>query len=63
MGEPLRSVTAVIHLKLHYGETEERPPTKRVGELVAEIVDRADQLSPEMQELILKFGEYMKQVG
>jgi len=62
MGVP-KSLTAIVHVRFHYEDVErtggDDGEPRRV-ELLSRIVERAADLSPELQKIL---GEFAKQVG
>lgn len=61
MFEPPKSLTATVHVRFHYKEPESEPVTKDETERIARILDRAAEMSPEMQEMFIKFADYLNQ--
>lgn len=57
-----KSLTAVVHVKFHYDETEPKPVSERDVEMVSQILTKASGLDPELQELLVKFAGHLSQV-
>jgi len=59
-----KSLTAVVHMKFHYedGEGGEVKPVSEVDiEMVSRILDKAAGLDPQVQEVLVKFADYLSQ--
>lgn len=54
-----KSLTAVIHIKFNYPEPEDKPVNEADMEMLSRILDRAAELEPELQELIVKFANHL----
>jgi len=61
--ESPKSLTAVVHVKFHYKEVEAKPVSEADIEMVSRILDQAAGLKPELQEVLVKFAEYLNQLG
>ncbi len=59
MIETPKSLTAVIHVKFNYHESEAKTPDAKEIEILSDILDQASNLSPEMQETVVKFADYL----
>jgi len=62
--ESPRTLTAVIRVRFNYKEEEEKKKEEASAsegelELINHILEQASQLSPEHQELLAKFAEYL----
>ncbi|GAH81942.1 unnamed protein product [marine sediment metagenome] len=57
-----KSLTAVVHVKFHYEETEPKPVSELDVEMVSQILAKASGLEPELQELLIKFAGHLNQV-
>jgi len=57
-----KSLTAIVHMRFHYEDVESTggDGEPRRAELLSRIVERAADLSPELQKIL---GEFAKQVG
>ena len=60
MIESPKSLTAVIHIRFHYGEAKTKA-TKRGIEALSKLLDQTSGLSPEHQELLIKFANHLKE--
>jgi len=56
-----RSLTAVVHVKFHYDEVEAKPVNERDIEMLSQILSKASGLEPELQQLLIKFADYLGQ--
>jgi len=57
-----KSLTAVVHVRFHYEEPEAKPPSQGEIQILSSLMDRASELNPEMQEVLVKFASYLKKV-
>lgn len=62
MIETPKSLTAVVHVKFNYRESAAKTPDAKEVEILSDILDQAADLSPEMQEIIVKFADYLGQL-
>jgi len=60
MIESPKSLTAVVHVRFHYGEAETKS-TERGVEALSKLFDQTSKLSPEHQELLVKFANHLKE--
>ena len=60
MIESPKSLTAVVHVRFHYGEAESKATGRRV-ETLSKLLDHASELRPEHQELLVKFANHLKE--
>lgn len=60
MMENPKSLTAVIHVNFKYGESESKKIGENEIEMLNKVLDKAYDLSPDMQEILIKFAAYMK---
>ena len=60
MLESPKSLTATIHVRFHYKEVEPGPVDAGETEIMSKVLDQAAELSPELQELLVKFADYLK---
>ena len=58
-----KSLTAVVHVKFHYGDSECKPVGEREIEMIGQLLQKASGLEPELQELLIKFAEFINQGG
>ncbi|MBU0847369.1 hypothetical protein KKH23_09325 [Patescibacteria group bacterium] len=60
-----KSLTAVVHVKFHYEDGEGKGGIKSVSdrdiEVISRVLDRAAGLEPELQEVLVKFADYLSQ--
>ena len=54
------SVTAIVHLKFHFDKESRKIIGEAEIQLIDELMAQASDLDPELQELLLKFANYMK---
>jgi len=59
MFETPKSLTAVVHVRFNYQESAAKTPDSEEIEILSNIVDQASNLSPEMQEIVVKFADYL----
>lgn len=57
-----KSLTAVVHVKFHYGEEETKQPGEAQVELLSNVMDSASEMSPELQEVLAQFADYLQKV-
>jgi len=50
-----KSLTAVVHVRLHYREAEAKATESSIG-MLSKLLDHASELSTEHQELLIKFA-------
>ncbi len=60
MIESPRSLTAVVHVRFHYGEAKTKA-TEGGVEALSKLFDHASELSSEYQELLVKFANHLKE--
>jgi hypothetical protein len=58
-----KSLTAVVHVNFHYEEEEAKPVSERDIEMISQILTKASGLEPELQNILVKFADYLNQVG
>lgn len=61
--ESPKSLTALVHIRFHYGEVPSKPPGKSEIEILAGLLDHASELDPTLQELLVKFADYIKKTS
>jgi len=59
MFESPKSLTATVHVRFKYIESESEPVTIGDVEILNKVLDRASELSPDHRELLIKFAEYI----
>lgn len=62
MIEKPKSLTAVVHVNFNYGESESKKISESEIEILNRILDQAHDLTPDMQEVLVKFAEYMNKL-
>lgn len=55
-----RSLTATVHVKFNYSESESNPVGKGTLEMLAGILDHASDMDPKLQELLVSFADYLQ---
>jgi len=60
--ESPKSLTAIVHVKFHYIEPKTKPVSEGEIEMMANVLDKTSDLSPEMRDIVVKFAEYLGQV-
>jgi len=58
-----KSLTATIHVRFHYKENETDPLEQGTTETIAKILDEASDMDPGLQELLIKFANYLSQIS
>lgn len=58
-----KSLTATVHIRFHYDETKSKPPSEGEIELLNRLMDQATELEPKLQELLVKFADYIKEIS
>lgn len=58
MNEAPKSLTAIIHVTFDYGGGKRTTP--RRAELLSQIVERASELNPEHQEMLINFAGHVE---
>jgi len=53
------SLTAIVHMRFHYDEKERKIVGEAYVQLLDELMGRAAGLDPELQELLVKFADYV----
>ena len=54
-----KSLTAVVHVRFNYQESAVKTPDSKEIEILSNILDQASSLPPEMQEVMIKFADYL----
>jgi len=62
MLEKPKSLTAVVHVNFKYGESESKKINENEIEILNRVLDKASELTPDMQEILVKFAEYMNKL-
>ncbi|MBA7695670.1 hypothetical protein ES703_104302 [subsurface metagenome] len=63
MMESPKSLTAVVHVKFHYKDTEAKPVSDSDLKMISRILDTASSMEPEFQELLVKFADHLRKLG
>jgi len=63
MIESPKSLTAIVHIRFHYKEQETKPVGEGEIEIMSRILDRTSELSPELQEMVVNFTDYLNKHG
>ena len=58
-----KSLTALVHVRFNYEELLTKPPSKSEIEILAGLLDHASELDPNLQELLVKFADYVKKTA
>lgn len=58
-----KSLTAIVHVKFHYKELGTKPVDEGELEIMGRIMNRASELPPELQEVLVKFAECLNKQG
>jgi len=53
------SLTAIVHMRFRYDEKGRKLVGEAEIQLLDELLGRAGNLDPELQEMLVKFAEYM----
>ena len=53
------SLTAIVHMKFQFDEKEKKLVGQAEIQLLDELLDRAGDLDPELQEMLVKFADYV----
>jgi len=61
MFEPPESLTAVIHIR--FQEPTGKPPTEEEIEILNRMMDEADELDPELSEILVQFADYLNKAS
>lgn len=60
MMETPKSLTAIVHMRFHYEESKSKLPSEGEIEILAKLMDRASELDPSFQEILIKFASHLK---
>jgi len=63
MFESPKSLTATIHVRFHYKDTETQSVTEGETAMINSILDKASDMPPDLREILIKFADYLKQLG
>lgn len=55
------SLTATVHVRFHYTESEIKAASMGETELLARVLDQATDMDSELQELLVKFANFLNQ--
>jgi len=53
------SLTAVVHMRFHFDEHKKRLVGEAEIQVLDELLGRAGDLEPELQEMLVKFADYV----
>ena len=62
MIEKPKSLTAVVHVNFKYDESESKKISEPEIEILNRVLDQASDLTPDMQEVLIKFAQYMNKL-
>ncbi len=57
MFESPKSLTAVIYIR--FQEPTGKPPNEEEKEILSRMMDEADELDPELNEILVQFADYL----
>jgi len=57
-----KSLTAIVHVRFHYGEGGKNTEPRR-AELLSKVLDRASELNPELQMMLVDFAGHVDRVS
>jgi len=60
MIESPKSLTATIYVRFHYKEPETEGLSQGTTKTIGRILDRATEMDPELQGILNKFADYLK---
>jgi len=60
MMELPKALTALVHVIFHYRGLPSEEPSKSEIELLDSLLERASELDPEMQEMLIKFADHVR---
>lgn len=63
MMESPRSLTAVVHVKFNYPGNPIAKVAKSDLEVMSKVLDQAAEMSPEHQDILIKFADYLKNIS
>ena len=55
-----KSLTATVHVRFNYTETELKTDSGGHTQMIAKLLENITELDPDLQELFIKFASYMK---
>ena len=60
-----KSLTATIHVRFHYKEEEEqqKPPDEDGLQIINRLLDKAAELQPSLQDLLVRFADHLKNIS
>jgi len=61
MFESPKSLTAVIHIR--FKEPTGKPPTEEEIEILNRMMDDANELDPELSEILVQFADYLNKAS
>lgn len=63
MIETPKSLTAIVHVRFHYEESKSKLPSEGEIEILANLMDKASELDPDFQEILIKFASHLKKTA
>ena len=58
-----RSLTATVHVRFNYAGDELKPAVEGQTQMIDDLLEHANNLGPELQELLIKFASYLKETS
>ena len=58
-----KSLTATVHVRFHYAEPEVKTAVEGQTQMIAKLLEHTTDLDPELQELLIKFANYLKGIS
>ena len=58
-----KSLTATIHVRFNYDGDELKPAVEGQTQIIAKLLEHTTDLAPELQELLIKFANYLKEIS
>lgn len=58
-----RSLTAIVHLRFNYDEKQRKLVGEAEVQLLDDLMGKAAGLDPELQELLVKFADYIQKTS
>lgn len=59
IGSP-KSLTAIVHVRFHHNKESGSESWPSDLEMVGKILERASEMGPDMQEILVKFADYLR---
>lgn len=61
MTQSPKSLTAIVYVRFHH-EVPEKQPRSEEAEWMGRIFDRASEMEPELQEILVDFANYLSKI-